>query len=289
MQTNEDVLDNEEIPEYRPDNTGAEPIVDDAGSVEDQARALGWKPEAEFKGDAAKWTDADAFLEVHGRNNGALRSAVDRQAKELADLKKQMQGMDAAHKRIFDMQIKKQREEFDQQVAFLKAQRREALREGQHDTALDIEDQIDDLQKKGPELPDAPQKTQVPQQNWQENPVMVEWATRNVWFAKDRAMTVYAADVGAEVRKDNPNMAFPDLLAEVSKQVRAEFPHKFTAARRSPVEGGTPGATSAAAGAKTYASMPKAAKEACDEAVADGMKQADWVALYYGYDDRRRK
>ena len=120
MQTNQEVLDNAEIPEYAPNNTEISPSGDEG--VEEQARALGWKPEDEFDGNPAKWTDAEAFLELHGKNNGALRKALAAQAKDLEDLKKQMRGLDGAHKKIFEIQLKKQKDEFDQQVAFLRAQ-----------------------------------------------------------------------------------------------------------------------------------------------------------------------
>src|ERR1700677_4051887 len=173
-----EALDGDDIPEYRPDNVDVEDPSGDDGTVEEQARALGWKPEDEFKGDKSKWTDADSFLETHSRNNGALRASNAALARDMAELKAQMRGMDVAHKKIFEIQIKKQKDEFDQQVAFLKAQKREALRSGEHETAADIEEQLDTLRERGPELPDVPETPQskTPDPNdWKKNPVMVEW------------------------------------------------------------------------------------------------------------------
>jgi hypothetical protein len=286
-------LDNQDIPEYRSDSEVTE-LTDAGGNdVEDQARALGWKPEAEFKGDSSKWTDAEAFLEVHGRNNGALRNALAQQAKDLAELKEQMRGMDTAHRKIFDMQIKKQKEEFDQQVAFLKAQKREALRSGEHETAADIDEQIDSLRERGPDLPDVPQTQSVTpglQPNWRENKILSAWADRNSWFDKDEDMSAYAGAIGQQLRAQNPALPFSSLLEEVTVRVRKAFPQKFTATRRNPVEGATPGATSVAAGTRTYGGLPRDAKSACDEAVAEGgITQKQWVDLYYGYEEHRRK
>jgi hypothetical protein len=286
-------LDNPDIPEYRSAEDHPEP-TDTDGGVEEQARALGWKPEDEFRGDKSKWTDAEAFLEVHGRNNGALRNALAQQAKDLAELKEQMRGMDSAHRKIFDMQIKKQKEEFDQQVAFLKAQKREALRSGEHETASDIDEQLDSLRERGPELPEAPQTQSVTpglQPNWRDNKILSAWADRNSWFDKDEDMSAYAGAIGQQLRAQNPAMPFSGLLEEVTVRVRKAFPQKFTATRRSPVEGATPGATAAATGTRTYAGLPRDAKAACDEAVAEGngMTQKQWVELYYGYEEHRRK
>lgn len=284
-----ELLDGGEIPEYRPDNA-VTPSGD--GDVEEQARALGWKPEDEFAGDKAKWTDAESFLELHGKNNGRLRNVVAQQAKDLEALKKQMAGMDSAHKKIFEMQIKKQKDEFDQQVAFLKAQKREALRSGEHETAADLDEQLDAMRERGPELPELPDNPTKPalQPNWRENKILADWADRNPWFDKDEEMSAFAGAMGPAIRAQNPSIPFTELLEEVGSRVRKAFPHKFAATRRSPVESATPGATSAAAGSKSYASLPKEARAACDEAVADGgLTQKQWVELYYGYDDRRKR
>src|ERR1700679_2999979 len=189
----QEVVDNDDIPVYRSAEDHADPAT--PGGVEEQARALGWKPEEEFDGNPGKWTDAEAFLELHSKNNGALRKALAAQAKQLEVLQKQMAGMDASNKKIFDLQLKKQKEEFDQQVAFLKAQKREALRSGEHETAADIDEQLDTLRERGPELPDVPQTPKAPQtdpNDWKKNPVMAEWASRNSWFTTDDEMTATA-------------------------------------------------------------------------------------------------
>ena len=292
-ETDDPGLDNPDIQDYRATEDIVSPSdADIDSSVEDQARALGWVPEEDYTG-KAPWAAADEFLELHARNNGALKKALERQSKDIADLKKAMQGMDAAHKRIFDLQIKKQREEFDQQIAFLRAQKKEALRAGEHETAADIDDQIDTLRERGPELPEVPESTTPSKPapgDWRKNPVMVDWASRNPWFEQDEDMSAYAGGMGQQIRANNPAMPFVDLLEEVTKRVKRAFPHKFTR-RTSPVEETTPGATGGtAARGGTYASLPRDAKQMCDEAVADGgITQKQWVELYYGYEDRRKR
>lgn len=293
MSDTQEVLDTPEILEYRSPDEHTDPANPGGDDVEDQARALGWKPEAEFDGNPGKWTDAEAFLELHSKNNGALRKAVAAQAKQLEDLKTQMSSMDSAHKKIFEMQLKKQKDEFDQQVAFLKAQKREALRSGEHETAADIDEQLDTLRERGPELPDVPETPQskTPDVNdWKKNPVMVEWASRNSWFTVDDELTAFAGGTGQALRAKNPTMDFAKLLDEVTRLAQKAYPEKFGARRSSGVEESTPGATRAASNAKTYGSLPKDARAACDEAVSEGgITQKQWVELYYGYDDERER
>src|ERR1700679_3767740 len=100
----QEVVDNDDIPVYRSAEDHPDPTTAAGDDVEEQARALGWKPEEEFDGNPGKWTDAEAFLELHSKNNGALRKALAAQAKQLEVLQKQMAGMDASHKKIFDLQ-----------------------------------------------------------------------------------------------------------------------------------------------------------------------------------------
>jgi len=281
----QNVLDNEEIAEYIPKNNEA-----GSESVEDQARALGWKPEEEYTGKPEKWTDAEKFLEVHGKNNGALRKALEKQAAELLELKKQMGGLDAAHKKIFDIQIKKAKEEFDQQIAFLKAQRKEAVRSGEYDAVDELDEQIEKAKLRGPDIPEIETPKQPQQQDWRENPILVKWAEKNTWFEKDEDMSLYAGTLGVQIRKDNPSISFQEVLDRVEERVKKAFPHKFKSGedRASRVEGSSTSSQNKGE-VGTYASLNKAEKEACDEAVEAGMKQKDWLKLYFGYDDRRKK
>jgi hypothetical protein len=288
-ETSQESIDNPDTPEYRAVEDDADLPNAGGDDSEAQARALGWVPEEEYTGNPAKWADADTFLEVHSRNNGALRKALAAQTKRLDEVERMAKGLDAAHRKIFDMQLKKQKEEFDGQVAFLKAQKLEALRSGEHEEAADLDERIDALRERGPDLPDIPQETQRPA-DWRQNKTMVAWAERNTWFEKDEDMSAFAGGIGQKIRSDNPSLPFDELLEQVTVRVRKAFPHKFAGNRRNPVEGGTPGETRAAATGKTYASLPSDAKKACDEAVSDGgLTQKQWVELYYGYDDRRKK
>lgn len=283
-------LDEPAESDYVPDNSD---LSDDSDSaVEDQARALGWKPEDEYTGRPGKWTDAETFLEVHGKNNGALRRALDEQAKELKELRKEMKGLSAANQRIFDLQIKKAQEEHNQQIAFLKAQRKEARLAGDFETAEELENQLEAAQKQGPELPEIVEKQNTKQPNWRDDPILAKWADENPWFESDEDLNTFAGAKGVKLRQENPNMPFRELLDKVTSATIKAFPLKFATSARTVnrVEGATPGTTNAAAARNTYASLPKEAKVMCDEDVAAGnITQKKWVELYYSYDDRRKK
>lgn len=290
---NNESVDNEQNFEY----VGNDAVRNDASvdnAAESEALAMGWKPLAEFKGDPDKWTDAETYVESHSRHNGVLKKANEKILKELDEVKSQMKNLDAAHKSIFDMQMKKAKEEFEQSLAYLKAQKREARRTGDLDTADELDEQIDSLKERGPETPVEPAQTAANQQDpnaWRQNPILAEWADRNAWFTKDKAMTAYAVTISQELRQSQPKMSFEDILQTTTHEVRKEFAHKFTS-RRNPVEGGTvPSSSTTAPGTRrSYATLPAEAKRQCDQDVGAKLLTKDqWVDMYYSYDDRRKK
>ncbi len=287
----QDVVDDADIPEYGSGESG----TSDAHLAEEQARSLGWKPQEEFNGDPSKWTDASEFLEVHGRNNGALRKANEKLSTEMTELRRRQDGIEAANKKIFELQIKKAKEEHANELAFLKAQKKEALRNGDHVTADEFDEQIDAAKERGPDLPDEPPaadpKTQQ-MQDWRSNPQLVDFVRRNPWIETEEDMADYTVAKANRIRQQNPNIAFEALLDEAVEATKKAFPQKFGAAtRRNPVEGATSGATSGAAGtrAQTYNSMPADARKMCDDLVRDRMITKDeYVKQYFAYDSIRK-
>ena len=173
----------------------------------------------------------------------------------------------------------------------MKAQKRNALREGDHDTAASLDEQIDDLKERGPESPGItpPQNTQ--QKDWTEIPELVEFNTRNPWMETDEDMSSFVIGRAQRLRQQNPGMSLSALLSQVEAAARKAFPAKFGPARaRSPVDAGERGGNSPNAGGKTYQAMPKEAREACDEFVADGKgKREAYVKMYFEYDDIARR
>lgn len=282
------------------DNDGGGEYVADEGDnssqsteVEAQATSLGWKPLEDYKGDPDKWADAETFLQVHSRNNGALKDANKRQAAEMAALRRQMEGLTVAHQKMFEMQVKKMSEEHQQQLNFLKAQKRNALTEGDHVTASDIDEQIDTLKAAGPEIPDVPvveSKKANDAEAWMQLPEVIDFTERNPWINTDEDMATYAVAKGAQIRKSSPGLDNTEFLAQVEQATRKAFPHKFQT-RRQPVEGGQRGGEGgiSSGGKGTYAAMPKEAREACDEFVSDKTGTRDeYVKMYFDYDNKRK-
>ena len=55
-----------------------------------------------------------------------------------------------------------------------------------------------------------------------------EWASKNKWFGKDRAMTFTAFEIHKDlVEKEGMDPKSDDYYSEVDKRIRVDFPHKF--------------------------------------------------------------
>lgn len=109
---------------------------------EEKASSQGWKPEHLYEGDPENWVDAKTFIvkgelmnriTTLGRKVGFLES-------ENSKLGQLVAASDKATQRLLKKEVEKARRE-------LKAQRREAMRDGEYDTVEDLDEQLDELKE----------------------------------------------------------------------------------------------------------------------------------------------
>ena len=71
----------------------------------------------------------------------------------------------------------------------------------------------------------------LPQQKPQDlpdpDPKAEEWASRNTWFGKDRAMTFTAFEIHKDLVNEGFDPKSDDYYKEVDKRIRVDFSHKF--------------------------------------------------------------
>jgi hypothetical protein len=91
------------------------------------------------------------------------------------------------------------------------------------------EQQSTKKEEPAPKLSDAanlPEST--PQELPSPDPRAEDWAGKNTWFGKDRAMTFTAFEIHKDlVEKEGFDPQTDEYYAEVDKRIRLEFPHKF--------------------------------------------------------------
>ena len=68
---------------------------------------------------------------------------------------------------------------------------------------------------------------QTPQELPEPDPKAEEWASKNTWFGKDRAMTFTAFEIHKDLVNEGFDPKSNDYYTEVNKRIKVDFPHKF--------------------------------------------------------------
>lgn len=247
--------------------------------IEARARAMGWTPKEEFKGDPAKWRDAGEFVE-RGENLLPLVKAQNKRLeREVAELKQ-------TTREFAEHLSKTEQRAYERAIADLKQQRKDALAAGDGEAFEKVDDQIDKLKR---EAEAKAAKRADKQADDGPDPVYTEWESRNPWL-KDSELSDYAEFAAQKLRQSGEKATGAEFLDLVAAKVKAQFPTKFTNPRRETaqaVEGAAPGRRGSG---KTYADMPAEARSACDRMAKNGFGgdekamakfKADYVKQYF--------
>lgn len=257
-------------------------------SVEQQAKELGWSPLEDFRGDPARWVDAETFVEKGKSIMPILQKNNERLQAELAQVKaqqeRQAQSLQAAQNALEDLQEKHTAETqraVDQARKDLKAQLRIASENGDHEGVAELTDQL--------ALMPTKVETQKPQQ---QDPVplppeFVAWQNDNKWFGTDMRRTALANAIGQELRAGGSPLIGKPFWDAVSAEVDKVFNPKQDQDR--PGDDKVGGARNGSGGSngKSYSDLPSDAKQACDSdlrsKVGEGKRYktaAEWRAKY---------
>lgn len=252
-----------------------------------EARQLGWVPREEFRGDPARWTDADTFVQrghevmpLLKANNARLLeelTAVRGQLKEATDSISSLQVVSAEITKERVQAVKKE----------LMAGIKTAREEGDVDREVELVDQLTELKAGERAAPKQATPTPPPSAT---DPALVQWMTQpeNAWFGKDKRRTALAMGVAEELRNDPANAKLIGL--PFYERVAAEVAQALSPppARVDRVEGSRGGAGGSSSGSrgKGYADLPADAKAICDRqaksfAGKPGFKDvASWNTYY---------
>lgn len=228
MNEDDDLLDNEED-----GGTGGV-------SIEAQARARGWKPLEEFNGPPSRWRTAEEFLRIGDSDNRILREEVrrlgtqnERLERQVGDLLNSAEEQREALSEMRELARRADERGYARALADLKAQRKEAVEEG--NTALfdQLDEQVRELEteRARPTAPTpAPTPTPTPPPAPEPAPTIapeiVAFSEANPWFQTDQELNrVMLANFSA-VQVRYPGWPLADLLEEAKQRTADEFPHK---------------------------------------------------------------
>lgn len=244
--------------------------------VIEAARAMGWRPQEEFRGEASKWVDAETFVSRGEHFLPIIKADRDRaqqRADELANRLDETNRLLAASQEAITELKKFHDEDTQRQVEKarkdLVKQLREARESGDVEAEVDVQREITkiDVALTTPKPAAAPAPpAPAPGPAAAADPAFESLLVDNTWFKTDARKHALAMGIGAELRADPKNAAlvgraFYDKIAEEVNAYLAP-----TSREHSKVAGGgrSSGGSGGSAAARTYADLPADAKTACD-------------------------
>lgn len=192
------------------DKTPEEKVVIPPTAVEVKAMDEGWVPQDQWEGDPDLWRPAKEFVD-----RGELFKKIDDQNRTVKELKRALDDMKKHHSQVRET-------EYAKALTALKEQKQTALEDGNAAQVIKLDDQIDlvkDEQKALKAEPAVSAETSP-------SPEFTNWTNRNKWYDTSQPMRAYADALGRELAYGG--MEPSKVLAEVERQVKQEFPNKFT-------------------------------------------------------------
>ena len=176
---------------------------------------------------------------------------------------------------------------YERQIEALKAERRQAVVEGDVETVEALDDQLLELKGKAAEADPQPAR-EAPRE------FMLEWAERNPWFDSNvgnpKVLTMVQT-LRNEFLRENPNATVMEALDYAGEHMTELFGSSAAPARQQrSVPAMERGATAPTAGVPQgknsvnamYARLPADARKTCDEWVADGLiTKEEYVKSYW--------
>ena len=245
--------------------------------VEKNARHFGWVSKEEFRGNEADWVDAETF-EKRGKeinpilraNNDRLKKELevtrDKHDKEIAELRAATEEFKSFQKESYERKQKQLQDE----LLSLKDQRKEAIREGDADLVVEIEDRIEEVkdarssQKEPVAIPRVEEPVKL-------DPSLSNWIEDNTWFGNDIEATEVVNGLGASIRKQFPGLQGKEFLDKLDERIESVLPQlrgkpqEFASVDSSTTRGST------SSKKKSYDNLPADAKAACDKFVKQGL------------------
>jgi hypothetical protein len=205
--------------------------------IEQKALDMGWRPRDDFEGTDDDFIDAKEYV-----RRKPLFDKIEHTSKELRSMRKALNALQQHYTAVEKAAVTKA-------LDTLKQQRKEAISEGDGDKFDSVDSEIKRVEQQVGEIEAAAGKDVV-EEIQQVHPQFAAWQAKNPWYDSVGYMRKFADEVGGKLHLQG--MSPPEVLKEVEKAVRKEFPQKFTNPNKASapdVESGKPsGRSSARAG-----------------------------------------
>lgn len=244
-------------------------------NYEAEARASGWVPEAEFKGEKrpAVFLDAETFVKRGEELTPFIRKENQKLKQQLdetkADFAKRIERMEKATAKAFEAEKRNHEAALER----IKREQRAAVASGDEAEFDRLDKARTDLEKAAPKI-EEPEKVD-PKADLATR--QAKWREDNTWFDEDFDLQDWAIRYSDFHGQKNPHLSFEQNMAAVTAEAKKRFPEKFGGKKssgngQSAVDAGSDfGAVFGGKGKKTGADLPAEAKAAGEKFVKQGL------------------
>lgn len=267
-----------------------------APEIVEEARTMNWVEKDKFRGDPAKWVDADIWvknarvvLPIVKKENEDLRNRLTGANTEIAKLNTLITSAQESIAAMQELHTEETKRKVEQARKTLLAELKTAKADGDVDAEVRITDQLTEIREavvaeKKPE----PVVTSGPK-DYTKEPDFVSWVAENPWFGTDETRTDLAQMAAGRLRRRNPTKFgkdFFDLIPAEMDKIKVELGGgESSRPAGDKVEGAS--RSSARTGSKSYADLPAEAKAAAakyeSKLVGEGPGKYKTQAEYHKY------
>lgn len=243
--------------------------------IESAAKAEGWAPKEDWRGDPEAWVDAPTFVQRGKEILPIVQKKLDDQMEVANSLRSELDDVKqtAAQFREFQKQrVEETKRYYQQQITDLKELKKQAIADADGDQVVKIDDQIDEAKA-------AQQNVQPPSNDGQK--ILDDWVKKNEWYGKDEVLRSFAD--GYATNELAGKFEGAALLNELEKKVKTTFPEKFENKKRETSAVDSGGGKPTKRG-KSYNDLPSEAKDACENFIemVPGYTKEMYVEEYFG-------
>ncbi len=270
-------------------------VIESTATPEVQAKAeqLGWISPTRFKGDPARFIDAEEYVErgqtvlpIVKEQNKRLHAELESVRQESAKTAAALKAAQAAIEQIEERHSVATQKAIENARKEVKLQLAAASEAGDHEGVAELTDQLTRMNKaesKAEEKKETAPATLAP------DPELIAWNAENQWFGKDKRKTSLALGIAQELRESGEKSVGRVFYEKVAAEVEATLAPKEENTPTSKVEGARNGSDNEVrtGGKKSFAALPADAKAACDadtrNFVGPGKRyktQAEWRNRY---------
>lgn len=178
-------------------------------AVELEAIKQGWKPKSEWDGDPDQHRSAREYLD-----RGELLGKIKSQSSQLEEMRRAIGAMSEHNKKVYQAG-------YEKALTELKARKITALKEGDAELVLALDDEIDKTKDAIREVRNT--TVQLPRTSTE----TADWLARNKWYATDAVAHAAADELARQYARSHPNCTEADIYEYIDAELPKELPHKF--------------------------------------------------------------